>query len=130
LGAASANALMSPGQASLINSATNAAAAPVTSAELSQLPAASPSLMGLLKTGGMAGLGASLGSSLAPQSNSSTNGLPPNFNSPTLPGANPGMQLGGRPAGQMPSFANYSPYASVTGGYPGGGTYNFFPPTT
>lgn len=85
---------------------------------LPQAAASSPSLMGLLKTGGYAGLGASLGSSLAPPPSSNT---PPTFGAPMGP-VNPNAMIGGRPAVSAPNFAGYNPYSAVTSGSP----YSFY----
>lgn len=87
-----------------------------------QVAAPSPTLGSMLKTGGMAGLGASLGSGLGQSFNPATgSNTPPGFGD-HMPPPNPNMIVGGRPAGQMPTFTGYNPYTAVTGS-----PYNFFP---
>ena len=80
-------------------------------------------LMGQLKGSSLAGIGAGLGSALAPVAQKSI--LPPGFNN-NLPPTNPQFgALNGSGVANTPSFGGYNPYAAVT--QPGGG-YTFYKP--
>lgn len=116
-----AGAAMSPGQAALMSSAAQSAAAPITQASLAGLTGpglttgAAPGLLSRVPWQGamLAGTGSALGSALAPMPQSS--GLPPSFGRPMGP-INPNFgQLLGNGQSATPTFANYNPYAAVTG---------------
>lgn len=108
------------------------AAAPALAGS-SVMPAAGSGLSGVgdavkgiipnLKAGSYAGLGASLGGMLAPPAATDPLG-DAGFKRKLNPVNSNFNAVRGAPGGNVPQFAGYNPYASVSGGSPG---FNFFP---
>lgn len=107
-----------------LNTSAAASLAPAQAAAGAANAGPSSSYLSMLKPGLGAGLGSAVGGMVAPPTSSTSNGLPPGFNSP-LPPLNPAFNsLLGNGQSSRVSGNGYSPYAAATGS-----PYNFYSPT-